>query len=129
MSFVMDLLQSDRKVAEEELELNSWPLPFPPTERDIEEGYEQYMDLACSVSGSCPADFAKGELHPAVSLDSQPSGLEAQARSRSNDLGMSEPANKRVSAAERKLQSNRQAQKRFRQRQKASEHIRAVAVS
>ncbi|DBA70363.1 hypothetical protein WJX79_000172 [Trebouxia sp. C0005] len=87
----------------------------------MDKTYEQYMDLACSVSGSCPADFAKGE-NPDLSLDSEPSGLEAAARSRSHDLGMSEPSNKRLSAAERKLQSNRQAQKRFRQRQKERSH-------
>ena len=82
--------------------------------RLVEETYEQYMDLACSASGSCPADFVKDELHPALSPNSEPSGLKLAPRSGSNDLGMSEPSNKRLSAAER----NRQAQKRFRQRQK-----------
>lgn len=124
MSFVMDLVQSSRN-APEDLEFNSWPASFQPSEHDKDNNYEQYMDLACSVSGSCPADFAKGELNTAFSLDSEPSGQEA-ARSRSNDLGMSEPSNKRLSAAERKLQSNRQAQKRFRQRQKVRLSVRCM---
>ena len=121
MSFVMDLVQSSRN-GPEDFDFDSWPASCQPSEHDIDKNYEQYMDLAWSgsVSGSCPADFAKGDLNPDLSLDSEPSGLEAAARSRSNDLGTSEPSNKRLSAAERKLQSNRQAQKRFRQRQKVS---------
>ena len=124
MSFVMDLVQSSRN-GPEDFDFNSWPASFQPSEHDIDKNYEQYMDVACSVSGSCPADFAKGDSNPDLSLDSEPSGLEA-ARSRSNDLGMSEPSNKRLSAAERKLQSNRQAQKRFRQRQKVSLIVRCL---
>lgn len=116
MSFVVDLLQSGQR-SSQELELDSWPVAFQPSERDIEQSYERYMELGASISGSCPADFAKGDLHTASSLSSDRGVSEAQTRSRSNDLGMSEPA-KRLSAAERKLQSNRQAQKRFRQRQK-----------
>lgn len=120
MSFVMELAQSSRQFhGPENFDFDSWPASCQPSEHDMDKTYEQYMDLACSVSGSCPADFAKGE-NPDLSLDSEPSGLEAAARSRSHDLGMSEPSNKRLSAAERKLQSNRQAQKRFRQRQKVS---------
>ena len=126
MSFVMDLVQSSRN-GPENFDFDSWPASCQPSEHDIDKNYEQYMDLACSVSGSCPADFAKGELNPDLSLDSEPSGLEAAARSRSNDLDMSaEPSNKRLSAAERKLQSNRQAQKRFRQRQKVSPIVRCL---
>ncbi|KAL0055380.1 hypothetical protein WJX82_011516 [Trebouxia sp. C0006] len=119
----MDLVQSSRN-GPEDFDFDSWPASCQPSEHDIDKNYEQYMDLACSgsVSGSCPADFAKGDLNPDLSLDSEPSGLEAAARSRSNDLGTSEPSNKRLSAAERKLQSNRQAQKRFRQRQKERSH-------
>ena len=116
MSFVVDLLQSGQR-SSQELELDSWPIAFQPSERDIVQGYEQYMDLGASISDSCPADFAKGDLHTASSLSSDRGVSEAQTRSRSNDLGVCEPA-KRLSAAERKLQSNRQAQKRFRQRQK-----------
>ena len=127
MSFVMNLMQSSSKNADE-LELSAWPALFQPTHRDVEEGYEQYMELACSASGSCPADYAKGQVDPALSLDSEPSGLEAAPRSRSFDLGMSEPA-KKLNAAERKLQSNRQAQKRFRQRQKVSPASAVVSVA
>ena len=116
MAFVMDLIQSGNKGPQEE-DFGAWPVALQPSTRDLEQSYEQYMDLACSASGSCPADFAKGTLHPAPSLDSIPSALGPQVRSRSNDLGLSEPA-KRLNAAERKLHSNRQAQKRFRQRQK-----------
>ncbi len=107
----MDYVSSQEGRIQGGIGLSSWPAPFQLSERDIEENNEQYMDLACSASGSCPAEFAKGELHPALSLDSEPSRLEAAPRS---GIGMSEPSNKRLSAAER----NRQAQKRFRQRQK-----------
>ncbi|DBA97104.1 TPA: hypothetical protein ACH3X1_014875 [Trebouxia sp. C0004] len=120
MSFVMDLVQSSRN-GPGDFDFHNWPASFQPSEHAIDKNYEQYMDLACSVSGSCPADYARGDLNPDLSPHSEPSGLEA-ARSRSNDLGMSEPSIKRLSAAERKLQSNRQAQKRFRQRQKERSH-------
>ena len=116
MSFAMDLIPSGHRDSHD-LELGAWPATFQPSAKELEQGYEQYMDLACSASGSCPADFAKGELQPAPSLDSIPSALGAQLRSRSNELSTSEPS-KRLNAAERKLHSNRQAQKRFRQRQK-----------
>ncbi|KAL0019341.1 hypothetical protein WJX77_009940 [Trebouxia sp. C0004] len=82
------------------------------------------MDLAYSESGSCSADFAKGELHPALSLDSEPCGLEAAPPSRSNELGTSESSTRRLSAAER----NSQAQKRFRQRQKERSHTAAAKL-
>ena len=116
MSFVVDLLQSGQR-SSQELELDAWPAAFQPSTRDIEQGYEQYVDMSASISGSCPADFAKSELQSSSSHSSPGGPAQPQTRSRSNDLGKSEPA-KRLSAAERKLQSNRQAQKRFRQKQK-----------
>ncbi|KAL0017696.1 hypothetical protein WJX77_004684 [Trebouxia sp. C0004] len=82
------------------------------------------MDLAYSASGSCLADFAKGELHPPLSLDSEPCGLAAAPPSRSNELGTSESSTRWLSAAER----NSQAQKRFRQRQKERSHTAAAKL-
>ena len=83
----------------------------------MKRGHERSMDLAASASGNCPDDFVKRDSQTGSSCNSD--GSQAQALSSSIDLGMSEAA-KRLSDAERKRQSNPQAQKRVRQRQKVS---------
>ena len=112
MSLILDLLQS-RQRSSQDLKLDAWPVACRPKERDIKQSYEQYTDLCTSVSRTCPGSLASGDSHTASSCNGDGTG--SQARSPNSDL--SEPA-KRLSAAQRKLHSNRQAQKRFRERQK-----------
>lgn len=114
MSLILDLLQS-RQRSSQDLKLDAWPIACGPTDRDIKQVYTQHTDLGTSASRTCLDNFASGDSHTASSCNGGGTGSQAQARSPSSDL--SEPA-KRPSAAQRKLHSNRQAQKRFRERQK-----------
>lgn len=125
MSLILDLLQS-RQRSSQDLKLDAWPVACKPPERDIKQGYEQYTDLCTSVSRTCPGDLASADSHTASSWNGDGTGSQAQARSPNSDL--SEPA-KRPSAAQRKLHSNRQAQKRFRERQKVCFPERSVRPS
>ena len=114
MSFVLDLLQS-RQRGSKGLSLDIWPVALQPSDRDNKQGFEPCTNV--SVSSSCSGDVVRGDSHTASSCSGDGNGSQPQTQSSNIDLGISELA-KRPSAAQRKLQSNRQAQKRFRDRQK-----------
>ena len=123
MSFILDLLQSTQS-SSHDLLLDSWPVELQPTRRDSKQGYEQCTDLGASVSKTRPVDVVKDDSQTSSTCNGDVTGVQSQTQSPNNDLGTSGPA-QRPSAAQRKLQSNRQAQKRFRERQKVffSKHI------
>ena len=121
MSFIIDLLQSRQK-SSKELLLDIWPVALQPTGRDSKQGYEQCTALGASASSSRADDAVRGDSHTISSCSGEGTGSQPQAQFTNNDLGTSELA-KRPSPAQRKLQSNRQAQKRFRERQKVCDAV------
>ena len=123
MSYILDLLQSRQK-SSKELLLDIWPVALQPTGRDSKQGYEQCTALCASVSRSRPNDVVRSDSHTTSSFSGECTGSQPQAQFPNNDLGMSELA-KRPSPAQRKLHSNRQAQKRFRERQKVCDGVSA----
>lgn len=116
MSFALDLLQSEQRSSK--LLHGIWPVALQPTS-ECKQGYEQPTDLGASISSSCPSDqvAVRSGSHTASSCSGDGTGSHPQTPAPNSDLATSELA-KRPSAAQRKLQSNRQAQKRFRERQK-----------
>ena len=116
MAPISDLLSSSMTYSEDEELFASWPGHFDPGL--VDDGFEQFLEDVPSCTGSCPADFTRKAVASA-SFTGEPERARLQkGRSLSSDLGPVEPETKKLTAAERKLQSNRKAQKKFRQKQK-----------
>lgn len=120
MAPIADLAPATTAFAEEDELFASWPGPFDSNLAD--DGFGHFLEAVPSCTGSCPADYDRRVVAPgSFSSGSKPTRLQ-KGRSLSSELApaTAEPESKKLTAAERKLQSNRKAQKRFRQKQKVS---------
>lgn len=120
MAPIAELLSAKVTYTEDDELFASWPGQFDSNL--VDDGFGQFLEAVPSCTGSCPADFDRRMVASgSFSSESEPALLR-KGRSLSSELAPAnaEPETKKLTAAERKLQSNRKAQKRFRQKQKVS---------
>lgn len=110
MAPVSELLGTQQTYFDDDQLFSSWPGPFDPS---LDSDFGNFPEAVPSCTGSCPADFGR-KVVASRSFSSEPGPARLQTgRSLSSELtpaaghGEVDTHPKKLTAAERKLQSNR----------------------